>query len=1349
MGLRVLHKGLILVAVPLILQFIIIAVLGFLLYQCDREQAREAERCRLSMLGSRLLFANCEAGALLIAALKQQNMRLLNHFYQDCDKIDDLNKQMSDVPEDDVLEGRKLQLRCLKAQSAVTARLREMADLIGEGMNLDTVKLLNASHRKLVKELDLTLTLLRKRYQDLDAGLPAKWESIAKLQKTEAIILFTALAANLALASLLYLFYRNQFVIRINKTKSDVESLTRGQALSAPLSGTDEIASLDASFRNMSMQLAAAAERERALFENSSDMICVLDENLNFVRVNTASARLCGWQADALVGESVSSILESAAFKDIEQRLLSARTTQTAAQYEAAVETSSGGRISTLWSVFWSPDQKSCHCVVHDVSEERELDKLRESFLRLIAADFREPLTDIAGLVDKLSSGKCGDLPETATSKIVSATGTLSRMVSLVDELIQLETVKNTSLNLNKQEHKVIDALSASVKDTEALSGRRGITIKIDCPDDLVFEVDFDKIVRVITNFMSNAIKFSPEGATVVLRAELHEQNCAGANGRSINMSLAETLRLRGQDPSLAETLRLPRQSTGSCAAVNQLQDGRIGVVNTDPSLAETTRLPGRDPSLAETARIPGRDPSLAETVRLPGRDPSLAETVRLPGNLPSFADTVEVSGIEEPGVVISAIDQGRGIPKEMIGTLFQAFKQVSSSDGKRGKGTGLGLVVCKRIVEEHGGRVGVESEEGQGTCFWFLIPEPSRASAQTAKETATGGNTHSGILLPADRKLKTNFWSRLSMKQKGMLLIGLPLLFQGIFVLAMIYFMHESQQSFSKQMHDRNISRSAIRLTIPYFRLLVALRGSEQKAVGLNVCREVQAESRERIERFRESCQGDPLAMPNCEMIGRYLSATLIPMTQSLADAIAEYGGRLDDLENRRFANVIVMYNAGLAGRVQRLADVVGARDKGTPLRLKELRKYETAALLAALIFNIAAAAWLAIYFSADVVRRLLVLSDNSQRLAIGAELNDPISGTDEIAHLDNVFHDTAKRLAEARATESTFLDNANNIICTLDEQGRFVSLNRVAADKLSLPFDKIAEYKLQSLVLEEQKATFEKFLENTKERSGPSVIELRVASEEHYLDTLWSVLWSQKEALYFAVAYDITARRELDRMKKEFLALVTHDLRTPLTTIQGMSILLEAGAMGALPEAARSCLSQIKLETKQILELVNDLLDLSKLEAGELKCEFTQMSARALLSKIEEQLKEAGISVIVKEPAADFDLEADTDRLPYAIAGMALELFAASSSPLNLVASKEGSSVHLKFSGQSSCISQEGYDGINSQDDSSYSESSARRLRLPLSKQIIMLHHGKVLAKSPNPDKTDLEISLSSKAS
>ncbi|MHA0111044.1 hypothetical protein ACXYUI_28490, partial [Klebsiella pneumoniae] len=90
----------------------------------------------------------------------------------------------------------------------------------------------------------------------------------------------------------------------------------------------------------------------------------------------------------------------------------------------------------------------------------------------------------------------CGDLPETATSKIVSATGTLSRMVSLVDELIQLETVKNTSLNLNKQEHKVIDALSASVKDTEALSGRRGITIKIDCPDDLVFEVDFDKIVR-------------------------------------------------------------------------------------------------------------------------------------------------------------------------------------------------------------------------------------------------------------------------------------------------------------------------------------------------------------------------------------------------------------------------------------------------------------------------------------------------------------------------------------------------------------------------------------------------------------------------------------------------------------------------------------------------------------------------------------------------------------------------------------------------------------------------------------------------------------------------------------
>lgn len=68
-------------------------------------------------------------------------------------------------------------------------------------------------------------------------------------------------------------------------------------------------------------------------------------------------------------------------------------------------------------------------------------------------------------------------------------------------------------------------------------------------------------------------------------------------------------------------------------------------------------------------------------------------------------------------------IDRGRGIPASHIGSMFQKFQQVEASDAKKKGGTGLGLVICRAIVEEHGGTIGVQSEEGKGSTFWIRLP--------------------------------------------------------------------------------------------------------------------------------------------------------------------------------------------------------------------------------------------------------------------------------------------------------------------------------------------------------------------------------------------------------------------------------------------------------------------------------------------------------------------------------------------------------------------------------------------------------------------------------------------------
>ena len=74
-------------------------------------------------------------------------------------------------------------------------------------------------------------------------------------------------------------------------------------------------------------------------------------------------------------------------------------------------------------------------------------------------------------------------------------------------------------------------------------------------------------------------------------------------------------------------------------------------------------------------------------------------------------------------GIRVWVQDSGEGIPTDEIGELFQKYRQGGNAKNSNHKGTGLGLVICKMIVEAHGGRIWVESQEGQGSTFSFLLP--------------------------------------------------------------------------------------------------------------------------------------------------------------------------------------------------------------------------------------------------------------------------------------------------------------------------------------------------------------------------------------------------------------------------------------------------------------------------------------------------------------------------------------------------------------------------------------------------------------------------------------------------
>jgi len=85
----------------------------------------------------------------------------------------------------------------------------------------------------------------------------------------------------------------------------------------------------------------------------------------------------------------------------------------------------------------------------------------------------------------------------------------------------------------------------------------------------------------------------------------------------------------------------------------------------------------------------------------------------------------VEISIDEKPTeVVVSVKDNGRGIPANAIDDVFKKFYQVDTSSTREKGGSGLGLSICKGIVDAHGGRIWVQSEVSKGTTFSFTIPK-------------------------------------------------------------------------------------------------------------------------------------------------------------------------------------------------------------------------------------------------------------------------------------------------------------------------------------------------------------------------------------------------------------------------------------------------------------------------------------------------------------------------------------------------------------------------------------------------------------------------------------------------
>jgi signal transduction histidine kinase len=158
--------------------------------------------------------------------------------------------------------------------------------------------------------------------------------------------------------------------------------------------------------------------------------------------------------------------------------------------------------------------------VFHQMADKlSEVAQLKKDFAAMISHDLRTPLSSLQNLLALLSRKAYGDLNETGTQRVSTAEKDITRLVNLINELLDLEKMEAGKLQLHVEPTDLDELIVRSIGAVEGVAAKRHVEVKYsDTP--AVVSAEADRIVQVLVNLLSNAIKYSPERGVVTVRVK-------------------------------------------------------------------------------------------------------------------------------------------------------------------------------------------------------------------------------------------------------------------------------------------------------------------------------------------------------------------------------------------------------------------------------------------------------------------------------------------------------------------------------------------------------------------------------------------------------------------------------------------------------------------------------------------------------------------------------------------------------------------------------------------------------------------------------------------------------------
>ncbi|HEY9778491.1 MAG TPA: HAMP domain-containing sensor histidine kinase [Planktothrix sp.] len=467
-----------------------------------------------------------------------------------------------------------------------------------------------------------------------------------------------------------------------------------------------------------------------------------------------------------------------------------------------------------------------------------------------------------------------------------------------------------------------------------------------------------------------------------------------------------------------------------------------------------------------------------------------------------------------------------------------------------------------------------------------------------------------------------------LTLSQKAIILVAVPLAFELAFVSVLDSLRLQVEQEEKQQVHARDIYRHVDRL-------LRNVMDRAQESIVFSICKSLGVEDKaaeHRIEelakntneeaaavrKFTASDPGERRSFAACESLQAELSLAWKNTAIAMND-----GDRLAALREFKRGRVLGHKLFDQCDRISAIEHDVEAKELDAEVKHRD----QTDLLIkCAVVFNVLLAVALAAYFNVGTTRRLNILMGNIVRLAGNEKLQAPLQGQDEIARLDRTFHEMAD------------------------------------------------------------------------------------------------------------------AKHEMEEMKQEFITMISHDLRSPLTSVQTFLDLLETGICGELNEKGKTKLQSADRNVQRLLDLIRDLLDLERFESGIIIVDKTEVDVRAVVDRsvdaVKLQAEQLGIEIETSVP--DVKIFADQGRLSQVLVNLlsnALK-FSPSGSKVTITGRPELTWLELRIKDQGRGISEEDqariFERFHQVKEEDADIKRGTGLGLPICQAIIEQHGGTISVES-----------------